>query len=295
MNLLKKNFQALSLLFFAALLIVSCQKEMVNSSNTKVAKSTQQLLNRSNANSNKNNDIFCFAFVYPIQVSLPNGSSISANNDEELEKAIEDWYKDKGEDAKDPSFVYPFQVTMEDKSTKEIKNEEAFDNLLYSCLGDDYGDYEECPDDNIIYFEYCYEFVFPFTIKHNGKSKVINSEDDMDLLFEGHDDFEIVFPVIVKLGQDSTLKVNNLQELNALCNTKVTYEDCFDIDFPITVSKNGSKVTINNENELDEFGEAEGDFDLVFPITVTLKNGSKVTINSDDQFFDLCSGDSNGN
>jgi len=114
-------------------------------------------------------------------------------------------------------FVYPVSVGLEEEgSTVVVDDEEGFEELLHLCWGDD--DYDDYD------FEDCFMFVFPFDITTaNGTitiTDVMNLETTYEQLEEDDLEFELVFPLAIELLEDgSQVTINDEEELEELLET----------------------------------------------------------------------------
>ncbi len=163
----------------------------------------------------------------------------------------------------------------------------------------------------------CVEFIFPITIAQpDGSTTVVNDEDELEqaiLTAMGSQTYpNIVFPIQVIDEDDQTITVQTDEELCDLfmecfdewdddddddCECHDDEEECFEINYPITlVFPDGSQVVVNDDEELetavDNYYDAnpndDDDVTVVYPVTVTLiENDSVVTINDDDDLDEL--------
>ncbi|MEM6630267.1 MAG: hypothetical protein AAF694_11380 [Bacteroidota bacterium] len=171
-------------------------------------------------------DLSCIEFVFPITVSLPNGNTTVANDDDELEDIFEDWFEEvfEGIEAGDttaielqfPTFVFPIEVIVEDSARVTVNSEEELIELEFGCYGD--------------FFDPCFEMIFPVTIVlPDGTSVVANSQAECDQVFldwfeanpESEEFPEIGFPFDVKLADDTVVTIDDEEEFDAL------FDDCF--------------------------------------------------------------------
>ena len=159
----------------------------------------------------------CFDLVYPVELSFPDGSTQSVNNDDELEAAIDAWFESQGEDVEEePTFVYPITIVWDDDTEQVISNDDELEEAFEVC--EDHEDCYEEEDD----FEECFTFNYPisFTLE-DGTSTTVNSDDELYELFdmadENETDLEIVYPITVTMTEDNTeVDVNNDNELDEL-------------------------------------------------------------------------------
>lgn len=301
MILSTKNLSAVLMLFLFSAFMTSCEKDesltQVNQRNSS-SNTTSKLMGRS-GDPNSQNDSVCFALVYPVQINFPDGSNASVNSDGELEAAVEAWYTAQGEDAEDPTFEFPVSVTLGDGTQQTLQNEDELEDLFLECF--DYDDWDdECPGGG--HYEECFTFVFPLELNFSDGSQVTaNNEDELfeaiDNWFEAQgedaDDPTLTYPVTVTLEDGTTQTANNedeLDELYELCGGDDfgNFTACFTFSFPFNVVQNGNTIAINDEAALEALFEGGGDFELAFPMTVTLDNGSTATVNSEEELDELC-------
>ncbi|MGW9684393.1 hypothetical protein [Flagellimonas sp. 2504JD1-5] len=105
--------------------------------------------------------------------------------------------------------------------------------------------------------------------------------------FEEND--PMVYPITVRYEDGSEKSIANVEELDSAYAECFGEEECFAFDFPIAVSDGlGTETVINGETDFDNFylnlpEDASPEF--VYPFTVTLAtDGSKVTVQNDDEF-----------
>ncbi|MEL6846197.1 MAG: hypothetical protein AAFP02_23560, partial [Bacteroidota bacterium] len=77
-------------------------------------------------------DALCFDFTYPVTLEMPDGSTQTANSDEELEAIFETWFEENGEDAEtEPELIFPIDVILlESGDTETLTSEEDLIELI---------------------------------------------------------------------------------------------------------------------------------------------------------------------
>jgi len=75
----------------------------------------------------------CFDFVYPIIMTMPDNTTVTGNDEDELKTAIENWYDANPTAIGEPTFVYPIQITFEDGTTQTINNDEELEAAKDDC------------------------------------------------------------------------------------------------------------------------------------------------------------------
>ncbi len=162
----------------------------------------------------------CFEFQFPMSVMMPDSTIISANTEDSLNIKIREWEKANPRNLGTPAIIFPVTIVYEDGTTKSIANEET----LWEA-------YEDCFDDN---------------------------KDDW-----GKDDqyvcFELVYPISVKMPDDTVITGNNEEELLISImgwfekNPDATGVIEIEFVFPVTVKyKNGDVETFYSDAELQE-------------------------------------------
>ncbi len=309
MNFMQNLLKTTALFTLVLLFAISCKKDV-----------TDNLLpeeNQANGNQNYTSnfmggnhedefDSLCFQIVYPITVVLPDGTSQSANSDDELFTIAENWYMNNPDSEEDPTLAFPIDVTLDDGTLQAINDDDELEELFDDCFGKwDDDEWEE-------EFEICFDIVYPVTVLlPDGTSQTANDDEELDAIlftwFENNPDSEdfptFSFPIQVVL--DSTIMdINDEEELEELfeeCeewdDEGNPFEDCFTISYPITIEfPDGTSATINSDEELEMAIEnwytnnpdSEEDPTLAYPVEVTLaEDGSVVTVTSDEELEEV--------
>ncbi len=84
----------------------------------------------------------CFKLVYPVTYTMPDGSEVTGNNEEEVWTAIKAWYTAHPDSKADAVLQYPVQIVFGDE-IKTINNNEEMALAKKACK-DDKGDMEIC-------------------------------------------------------------------------------------------------------------------------------------------------------
>ena len=78
----------------------------------------------------------CFELVYPVNYTMPDGSTVITQNDEKDWDAIKEWYDNNPNFEKDKmTIAYPVDVVFKDESSKTIDNEDDMILLKKDCYG----------------------------------------------------------------------------------------------------------------------------------------------------------------
>ncbi|MEE9373620.1 MAG: hypothetical protein V3V00_11270 [Saprospiraceae bacterium] len=120
----------------------------------------------------------CFSFVFPISYTLHDGTTITVNDEDELNK----FHETIGVEIIDsvlthPTIIYPITVALPDSTTQVIASDDEFLEMVSSCFQDVYseeGDLEH----------FCFDISFPVTVLlPDGTSLIANNDDDVEKIF----------------------------------------------------------------------------------------------------------------
>ncbi len=253
----------------------------------------------------------CFDFILPVSYTMPDGSTLTVENDEDW-NALKDWYEANPESDEKPELQFPLNVEFDDE-TMTINSEEELRELKQECWRDESDERE------------CFNLVFPVTfIMPDGSNITVETDDDAgwqtvkdwyDANPESDERPTLQFPVDVTYeteNGDSTLTVNNDEEMEYL--KRSCWEDdemeedreCYEYILPISFTMpDGSTITIEDDEgwlSLREWyannNESEEEPSLQYPVNIVLfdeeDEESTVTINNEEEMNDLeeeCWGD----
>jgi len=158
-------------------------------------------------------DEICFEIVYPIDISLPDGTVQTVESDSILEYYAEVF------DDEDIIPVFPITIIDLEENQVTIETEEEFFALLESCEeedDDDDDDEDEDFDLEDIFENECFSFIYPIDINlPDGSTSTLNSDEEMiafveALELEDYNENEYpmpVFPInILVEGEEVSIK-----------------------------------------------------------------------------------------
>ena len=174
----------------------------------------------------------CFTINYPIQANLADGTTITVNNDMELEAAMFE------HDEEDVEVVYPVSVTLADGTAAEFQSDEDFEDALDACFGDDEDDDDDhdCFDD--FDFTDCFTINYPIEIiQVDGTLVVINNDEEL----------------MAALGEDEDDEDGDEDD-----EEDMEDEDDIQVNYPVTVTltSDGSEQTVNSDEDVEALLEA---------------------------------------
>lgn len=276
--------------------MVSCNKdkeieEMVNenNNNTEQTVTSDAVQNFSGMVSSTNTDsTLCYEITFPLSFELEDGSTVTANTEDDLE----DLFEDGGLNIVD--FVYPVNlVNPETGETEVANNEEELIALFILCF-----DGEEWePEDGEIYcdsldFEFgqlgCYDLGFPLNfVLEDGSTVTANTEDDLADIFTGENPpVDFAYPITLINQEDGTTHlVNNPDEVEELLEEcEEEWENDWEDEFGDGGVYIMTIITIQTEIA-DSTGEFEQCYDFVYPISVLTVDGEILTANNDEEMI----------
>lgn len=274
------------------LLLAACSKEdlatwVVNDETTLMALVMGEEHGKGEKGEEKNeND--CFTLVYPITLTMPDGTSLTGADHDDLWDAVKDWYDAHPDSDQRPAFVFPVEVVFYDGTLQTVNDQEEMGALWENCEG------AKRP---------CYKFVLPVSVTMpDGTIISINAEEDWQQVrswYETHPDvtekFTFAFPleVIFKDGEIKTIENSEgLRRLEAACSDQIA---CFEYVLPISLTlPDGTSVTINEDQDwlvVKDWYETHPDVAqrpiLDFPLEVTFYDGQTLLVNSQDALENL--------
>ena len=237
----------------------------------------------------------CFELVYPVTYLMPDGSTITVENDEDWDP-IKDWYDANPNAEGRPELQYPVDIVFDDE-TFTVNSAEEMGEMKRECWEDEGRE--------------CFELVYPVTFIMPDGSSITVATDDEDGWQEVKDWYDanpeseerptLEYPVDIVYetnAGDSTVTINNEEEMEAAkdeCwdewNDEEDDRECFELVLPVTfVMPDGSTITIENDegwgNLRDWYmhnNETEEEPALQYPVDISYEDGTTLTINSDEE------------
>lgn len=254
-------------------------------------------------------DVFCFEFVFPLNLSYNNGTVVSVSSMD----GIIDLLSSETPSLYIEGIAFPFQVTLAaaDSATPiTISNEADFEALISSCGFETYEDY--------VTTGFCYEFVYPFSIiDQDGNTISIDSESELFDVITSSDEndiYELVFPLSVTY-EGATVVINDIYELFEMDNNCGDSSDpciCTEEYAPVCVATpTGEIIEFPNTCHAECAGFTSADFVdcnpssgsgldglgtcfiIQYPIQVQF-GGALVTVNDDNELFDYLNSPAGG-
>ena len=204
---------------------------------------------------------YCFDFVYPLNLSYNNGTTVSVNSLDDLITIL----INSTNDLYISGVEFPFNVETYNDDTDAIEivtinNEEEFFDLLDDC---DFDSIDECDCDDE-YAPVCVEIQAP-----DGESFIITYPNECSAMCDG-------------------FTPNDFVENCADDGNNTGGFECFEFNFPLTIITDDQQtITVNSQEELDNALYNAFYFDFVYPFEVTDDEGEIEVIEDEEDLFEL--------
>ena len=186
-----------------------------------------------------------FRFIFPVSYTMPDGTSVTVNNKEEIKSSLKSWYDANPDSKEKPELVFPVEVIVKSKDGEEIVTISSKEEMQE--LRKKFRRKRPRP----------FEFVFPISFTMPDGS-VISGEDHKEI------------------------KESMKEWYDANPDSKEKPELVFPVDV-IVKSKDGEQiVTISSKEEMQELRKKfrrkrPRPFEFVFPISFTMPDGSVIS------------------
>ena len=305
-----KFLKLFTLLIFASLLLVSCNKEEDVQPQTQTPVVENPVDNNTddepadsvtpptNDNSNQINAFVqatetdgCYEIAFPVTFVYEDGTTVTAETEEDLDEIF-------SEDAENYPWEIGFPINLTDPETGEnvtAANEEELIIYLLECEGFDDGEWDdedgpwddENPCDSIDFgfgtFG-CYELLFPIGfVLEDGTVVTADNEDELGDIFFSSAPVDFSYPISLEDEDGETVTANDEEELFALL------EECEGFDgggnggggewdesvvYPLTF------ISVDNGDP-----NIPTCYSYVYPVTVINEEGETTTANTDEEMF----------
>jgi hypothetical protein len=153
----------------------------------------------------KDDKIDCFEFVYPITITMPDGSVFSGN-EEEIWTEVKDWYEANPDSKERPDLQFLVDIIWDGEITQTINDDSEMKDARERCK-------ERSKE--------CFELVLPISwTMPDGSTLTINEKDDWDELknwYEVNPDAEekpsLNYPVDIQFEDGTTETVEDESEM----------------------------------------------------------------------------------
>jgi len=278
-----KNFLKIGIAFLLVMFVLaSCSKEKFDVQNEedvvlRIANETGTTYDAEGTR--KHFD--CFTITFPVDVILPDGSTVTTNDLQELRTTIKDYYAANPNSTDKPTFAFPIELTFKDGTVSSITSVNELKMAFKSCRK---------KHDR----KKCFSLEFPVTlILSDGTTTTVNDWKEFKDAVGMDRDFDFQFPINVTLADGTSESVVDEAALDILkeeCKERYGHDKqrCFELNFPLTlILPDGTNETVNSWSEVKNLISHRDEFELQFPVDVTMDDGTVVTLNNETELEDL--------
>jgi len=241
----------------------------------------------------------CFDLAYPVSLIDWDGNTLEVADEDALTSAVAEGIY---------LFAFPLNLIEEDGTTLTVNNTDGLIDALVSCNG------IEIPDTFLVGggIEYlgCYIIEFPLElVLLDGTTVTVNNHEEYcDLMLQG-EIANYAFPLTLTDEEGHVTTVTNEAELEALLSecwddfffadgyfelsilytgtlqvNPETMEPCYEIVFPLYLDYDGEVEELQDYDALEEIlsvlDPEAYEFELQYPIELTLADGTVATVNN---------------
>lgn len=166
-------------------------------------------------------DYECFELVLPVTFIMPDGSTITVENDDESSwSSLRSWYEANPDAEDEPSMEYPVDIIYGGDSTVTINNQEEMGNAYSSCRSEGSEDGGSC---GVIVLPVTYTMPDGSTITMEDDSgySLLREWEENNPDIDGEPSIQYPFDVLYLVeNQEVTVTVNNNEEY---MNSQIEY------------------------------------------------------------------------
>ncbi len=205
--------------FAVAAAIIACNKSTEMTADEAVDQALYSIQERGNIGR-----FGCYELVFPVTLSLPDGSTVEVNSYDEMKLALRTYFAANGASRPQPSFVFPVSVISQDGEIITIDSDNGLTRLREACARSSFARHN--PRGHAERVLSCFEIVFPITIRFpDGSTATAADRQALHQLIRiwrqnnpgATERPHVTFPVTVKMTADGSLvTLNNREELHDL-------------------------------------------------------------------------------
>ena len=259
--------------------------------------------------SDKKEDWECFSLEFPVSFSMPDGSLVTIEaDDEESWAEIKAWYETNGDSEERPTMQFPVGILFDEES-HVIENQEEMRSAYQECYPKRDGKWSRDGDETCFYIVYPVTYVMP-----DGSTISVTSDEedgwsDLKDWYEENEDSEdkpeLQYPVDIVVETEegtSTVTINDEEEMASAkreCydNWEDSYDqECFELVYPVTyLMPDGSTISVTSNDEdgwsdlkgwYEENEDSEDKPELQYPVDIVVETEagtSTVAINNQEE------------
>ncbi len=202
----------------------------------------------------------CFDLVLPVTYEMPDGSTITVENENDW-AALKDWYEANPESDEKPELQFPVNVEFDDREgtiNVVVSNEEEMRGMYSRCGGGRDDEDREC-----------FNLVLPVSYTMpDGSTITVESQEDWTAIRDWYN-------------------------VNPDSEERPTLQ--FPVDITYETEDGDTTLTVNNDEEMEyvksrcweEWGDDDECFEFVLPISFTMPDGTTITVENEEGWLSL--------
>lgn len=248
-------------------------------------------------------DLDCITILFPFDLELASGNTVSINSESEFNAAIDSSGTDPA-----VNFIFPLDILNSDGENEQINTLEELGAAFIACIPTDGWDYSDTEGDLIPAFAFdglCFDLVYPVNLEDaDGNTYTANDEAALIDLSATVENLFFVLPITVLDEDDNEIVIEDYDAFFFLVETcensgitppivvvggiEIVGFACYELQYPFTLDLgDGNTLEINDEDEyattILNAGEA---LELVYPFTLqSILDSQLLTINNGDEYL----------
>jgi len=296
------------LLFVAALFFTACQKDEMDEIIVDEPDYTPDVVEGNNlllamrSNSSQGLDLGCLTILYPFDLELASGSTVTINTESDFTAAMDTSAVDPAVD-----FVYPLDILDSGGNNAQVNSIDELGQSFVSCIPNSGWTYGSTSDlvPAFSFTDLCFDLVYPVALEDlDGNTYTADDEADLIDLIATVDDLFFTLPITVTDAEGDELTIESYDGFSNLVEScdgvgvnppvvvdggiEVVGFGCWELQYPFTLQlSDGTTVDINDEDEyITTILNADDEFQVIYPFTLkSLLNDDEIDVTSDDDFI----------
>lgn len=280
-------------LLLIGLALTACEKEEVITMEEPVLTEDFTVTERGFVHGPNGGRMECYKLVFPVDVVFPDETILEATDAEALKQMLMEWRANNPGATDHPRIAFPYEVELRDGTIATIETEEDVQELR-----------QDCRISRPHQPTKCFRLIYPVTVNlPDGTSVDAGSAEELHEIIknwrEENPDAEgrpeLAFPYQVQLRNGGIITVESgvdVRQLPRGCHTP-PQPPCFQLIYPLTLvfpGADGITVEVADVYAMhrvlkewrENYPDAEGRPEILFPYDVRLRNGTIATIESEE-------------
>lgn len=292
------KFNAL-LLLLMGIAFTACEKEEIITSEDPILTEDFTVTERGIVLGPRGDRVQCYQILFPVYVTFPDREDpVEATDAETLRQMLRDW-KANNPGAEDrPRITFPYEVELRDGTIATVETLEDVKELRQDCRLDR----PHRPTK-------CWRLVYPVTVNlPNGNTAEAQNGEELHQIYKtwkeenpnSEEKPELAFPYQVELRNGALITIESgldIRQLPRGCKDRPK-PPCYQLIYPVTLVFPGADgITVEVENLYamhrvmkewrENYPNAEGRPEVLFPYDVRLRDGTLSTIENEEDLAEL--------